>query len=78
MAKPPLDRQIQPARHPDYRRLSTRVDRHEHRLEDTISHFHKVINEMAAAASIQPMATRIMIKMPSIIGDADDPASANL
>jgi len=42
MAKPPRDRRKQPARQPTYKRLSTRVDR----LEDAISHFYIVINEL--------------------------------
>jgi len=42
MAKPPRDRRTQPARQPTYKRLSARVDR----LEDAISHFYNVINEL--------------------------------
>jgi hypothetical protein len=47
MAKPPRDRRKQPSRQPAYKRLSARVDR----LEDAISHFYSVINELRRRAS---------------------------
>jgi hypothetical protein len=50
MTKPPRDRQ--PARQPDYRRLSKRVDRLEHHLEDTIGHFYNVINVLRERVSM--------------------------
>jgi hypothetical protein len=48
MAKPPRDiRKQQPARQPAYKRLSARVDG----LEDAISHFYNVINELRRRVS---------------------------
>jgi len=47
MAKPPRDKRKQPARQPAYKRLSARVDC----LEDAISHFYNVINELRGRVS---------------------------
>src|SRR5262249_24416395 len=47
MAKPPRGIRKQPARQPAYKRLSARVDR----LEDAISHFYNVINELRRRVS---------------------------
>jgi hypothetical protein len=47
MAKLPRRIQKQPARQPTYKRLSARVDR----LEDAISHFYNVINELSRRVS---------------------------
>jgi predicted RNase H-like nuclease (RuvC/YqgF family) len=48
MAKPPRDRRTQPARQRTYIRLRARVDT----LEDAISHFYKVINELRRRVSM--------------------------
>jgi hypothetical protein len=50
MAKP-LDSRTQAARQPDYRRLYKQINGLGNRLEDTITHFHKVINELSNRAS---------------------------
>jgi hypothetical protein len=47
MAKPPRNRRKQPARQRTYVRLYARVDR----LEDAISHFYNVINELRRRVS---------------------------
>jgi hypothetical protein len=47
MAKPPRDRRKQPARQRTHIRLRARVDR----LEDAISHFYNVINELRGRVS---------------------------
>jgi len=47
MAKPPRDRRKEPARQRPYKRLSARVDC----LEDAISHFYNVINELRRRVS---------------------------
>jgi len=47
MAKPPRDRRTQPGRQSTYKRLSAQVDR----LEDAISHFYNVINELRRRVS---------------------------
>jgi hypothetical protein len=51
MPKPPRSRRTQPAREADYKRMSKRVDRVEHHLEDTIGHFYNVINELRERVS---------------------------
>ena len=57
MAKPPRDRRTQPARQRTDIRLHARVDH----LEDAISHFYNVINELRRRVStlekkIKPLA----------------------
>jgi hypothetical protein len=52
MPKPPRSRRTQPAREADYKRMSKRVDRVEHHLEDTIGHFYKVINVLRERVSM--------------------------
>jgi prefoldin subunit 5 len=47
MAKPPRDRRTQPAPERAYERADPRIDR----LEDTISHFYNVINELRERVS---------------------------
>ena len=47
MAKPPRDRRTLPSRQRTYTRLRARVDR----LEDAISHFYNVINELRRRVS---------------------------
>ena len=47
MAKPPRDRRTLPSRQRTYARLRARVDR----LEDAISHFYNVINELRSRVS---------------------------
>jgi hypothetical protein len=51
MAQPPRDRRTHLSRQPDYRRLSKRVDRLAHQLEDAISYFQKVINQLGNRVS---------------------------
>jgi predicted RNase H-like nuclease (RuvC/YqgF family) len=59
MAKPPRDRRTLPSRQRTYTRLRAQVDR----LEDAISHFYSVINELRRRVSAlekksKPLAKR--------------------
>jgi hypothetical protein len=58
MAKPPRDRRKQPARQRTYRHLYARVDA----LEDAISHFYNVINELHRRFSTLEMKLKPLAK----------------
>jgi hypothetical protein len=52
MAKPPREIRLkEPVRQPDYQRLYRRIVGLEGHLEDTISHFYKIINELRSRVS---------------------------
>jgi predicted nucleic acid-binding Zn-ribbon protein len=52
MAKPPRHiRWTEPSRQPGYRRLYKQINDLKNHLEDTISHFHKTINELRSRVS---------------------------
>jgi hypothetical protein len=52
MSKPPRDTRTKPARQADSRRMSKRVDRLEHHVEDTIGHFYNAINLLRDRVSV--------------------------
>jgi hypothetical protein len=58
MAKPPRDRRKQPARQRTYIRLRARVDH----LEDAISHFYNVINELRRRVSMLEKKSKPLAK----------------
>jgi hypothetical protein len=52
MPKSPPGKRTQLSRQADYRRMSKRVDRLEHHLEDTIGHFYNAINLLRDRVSV--------------------------
>jgi len=58
MAKPPRDRRTQPAPERAYERADPRIDR----LEDTISHFYNVINELRERVSTLEKKLKLLAK----------------
>jgi len=58
MAKPPRDRRTQPAPERAYERADPRIDR----LEDTISHFYNVINELRERVSTLEKKLKFLAK----------------
>src|SRR5215469_8657307 len=58
MARPPRDRPTQPAPERAYERADPRIDR----LEDTISHFYNVINELRERVSTLEKKLKLLAK----------------